>query len=143
MKDFVQILKDDLEKGYSKSDLERLIGLPQNCLSGVIKGVKELSRKSEIKIEQWEVSEKPNPLQVYFVKKNVTENNLQEKKERILAERNGLPKEKAKQAYPLKTSEVNIKKHHLWKEGDPKEDSGSFFLRYGCFTYAELENLQK
>lgn len=106
MKDFVQILKDDLEKGYSKSDLERLIGLPQNCLSGIIKGDKKLSRKSQIKIEQWEVSEKPNPLQVYFVKKKVVENNLQENKERILAERNELPKEKSKQTYPLKTSEA-------------------------------------
>lgn len=139
MKDCVQILKDDLEKGYSKSDLERLIGLPQNCLSGIIKGDKKLSRKSEIKVEQWDVSEKPNPLQVYFAKKKVVENSLPENKERILAERNELPKENNKQVYPLQTSEVNTK-HHLWKEGDPKENSGSFFLKYDCFTYAELED---
>lgn len=66
---FIKVLKDDLAKGYSKSDLEKLIGLPQNCLSGVIKGDKKLSRKSEIKIAEWEASEKPNPLSVFFVKK--------------------------------------------------------------------------
>jgi len=125
MKDFVQILKDDLEKGYSKSDLERLIGLPQNCLSGIIKGDKKLSRKSEIKIEQWEVSEKPNPLQVYFVKKKVAENNLPENKESILAERNELPKEKGIRNNPISKSEA-IPPMPIREEG---EDAFDFAAR--------------
>ena len=34
-------------------------------------------------------------------------------------------------------------KHPLWKQGDPKENSGAFFLKYGCSTYEELKNLKK
>jgi len=64
MINFVQILKDDLEKGYSKSDLELVIGLPKNSLSGVIKGDKKLSKKSELKISEWQNSEKPSPLKI-------------------------------------------------------------------------------
>jgi len=64
MTNFVQILKDDLEKGYSKSDLELIIGLPKNSLSGVIKGDKKLSKKSELKINDWQNSEKPSPLKI-------------------------------------------------------------------------------
>lgn len=74
--DFIQILKEDLGNGYSKSDLEKLIGLPQNCLSGIIKGDKKLSRKSELKIGKWEASEKPNPLQLFFVKKEIKVTDL-------------------------------------------------------------------
>lgn len=36
---------------------------------------------------------------------------------------------------------ISIKdKHKLWKEGDPKEGSGSFFLKYNAMTYDEIEN---
>jgi len=59
---YIEILQADLEKGYSKADLERLIGLPKNNLSGILKGNRKLSRKSELKIEKWQASEKPNPL---------------------------------------------------------------------------------
>lgn len=63
--DFVQLLKDDLEKGYSKSDLEKLIGLPKNNLSGILKGDRKLSKKSQLKIERWDKSEKPDPLTLH------------------------------------------------------------------------------
>lgn len=59
---YVDILKKNLENGFSKSSLERLIGLPKNCLSGVINSGKKLSKISELKIEKWEASEKPDPL---------------------------------------------------------------------------------
>lgn len=85
--DYIIVLKANLEKGYSKSDLERLIGLPQNCLSGVIKGDKKLSRKSELKIEAWDKSNKPTPLEIVTVKKKVAENNKPGNKEKILTER--------------------------------------------------------
>jgi len=60
--DYVTILMADLEKGYSKSDLERLIGLPKNNLSGILKGDRVLSKKSKLKIEKWEASKKPSPI---------------------------------------------------------------------------------
>jgi len=71
--DYITLLKADLEKGYSKSDLERLIGLPKNNLSGILKGDRKLSKKSMLKIEKWEVSEKPNPLEL-FLEKSYEEN---------------------------------------------------------------------
>lgn len=79
MADYIELLKLDLTKGYSKSDLERLIGLPQNSLSGVLKGDKKLSPKSELKIDIWEASDKPDPLKLHFVKKQVKENKVSEK----------------------------------------------------------------
>jgi hypothetical protein len=77
--DYKAVLLEDLAKGFSKSDLERLIGLPKNSLSGVLSGAKKLSKKSELKIEVWDKSDKPNPLEVKYwnriedlVKGNVT-----------------------------------------------------------------------
>jgi len=66
--DYIKSLEADLEKGYSKSDLEKLIGLPKNNLSGILKGDRKLSKKSKLKIDDWNKSEKPNPLSVYWVK---------------------------------------------------------------------------
>lgn len=36
-----------------------------------------------------------------------------------------------------------LSKHKLWKEEDPKENSGSFFLKYGYSTYLQIENESK
>ncbi len=58
----VEQLRAEIERGFSKSDLERLIGLPKNNLSEVLKGKRKLSKKSELKTELWLKSEKPNPL---------------------------------------------------------------------------------
>lgn len=33
-------------------------------------------------------------------------------------------------------------KHSLWKQGDPKENSNAFYLKYGCYTYEQLKNLK-
>lgn len=66
--DYIKSLEADLEKGYSKSDLEKLIGLPKNNLSGILKGSRKLSKKSQLKIDKWEASEKPHPLSVNWVK---------------------------------------------------------------------------
>ncbi|MES2287446.1 MAG: hypothetical protein V4547_17260 [Bacteroidota bacterium] len=68
---YIELLNADLIKGYSKSDLELLIGLPKNSLSGVIKGDKKLSKISELKIEEWEASKKPSPLQVVEAKRSM------------------------------------------------------------------------
>lgn len=44
-----------------------------------------------------------------------------------------------------KDKEMDLKppKHPLWKEGDPKEGSMAFYLKYDCYTYSELENKEK
>ena|SRR5580765_6002834 len=67
--DHLKILNADLGKGFTKADLERLIGLPKNILSGVLKNGRPLSKKSLLKIEKWEASEKPNPLEIELEKK--------------------------------------------------------------------------
>lgn len=36
-------------------------------------------------------------------------------------------------------SEKNIGKHIFWKEGDPKENTGAFYLKYGCSTYDQIK----
>ncbi len=68
---YIELLNADLIKGYSKSDLEMLIGLPKNSLSGVIKGDKKLSKISQLKIKEWEASNKPNPLKVLEMKREM------------------------------------------------------------------------
>ena len=42
---------------------------------------------------------------------------------------------------PLTEKEA-VKKHSLWKEGDPKENSMAFFLKYDCHNYSELKSKQ-
>ena len=122
MTDYLSLLRNDLIKGYSKSDLERLIGLPRNCLSGILKGDKKLSKKSEVKIGIWEASEKPNPITLEKVKKQVKENNKPDNKENILEERKGVNTTKiAKRKNPL-TPEETI---------EPTKGSLAHFLKYG------------
>ncbi len=36
-----------------------------------------------------------------------------------------------------------VGKHPLWKEGDPKEGSGGFYMKYGFSTYDEIEKSKK
>lgn len=40
----------------------------------------------------------------------------------------------------LPTHRVIAKKHHLWQEGDPKENTAAFFMKYDCMNYKELES---
>jgi len=105
--DSIQILERDLEKGYSKSDLERLVGLPKNSLSGILKGSKNLSKKSVLKIQAWEKSEKPDPLNLQWkeIQTTIAENNLPENKEKILEEKNRLPKEQYNSKHPATPNE--------------------------------------
>jgi len=69
--DYLAVLNAYLQKGFSKSDLERLIGLPKNNLTEILKGNKSLSQKSKIKIELWEASDKPDPLKMVIAKKEL------------------------------------------------------------------------
>lgn len=42
---------------------------------------------------------------------------------------------------PPKTNyTIDTTKHRLWKAGDPKENTGAFYMKYDCMTYQELEN---
>lgn len=71
--DYKAVLLADLGKGFTKSKLEELIGLPKNNLSGFLKGDRKLSKISMLKIEKWEASEKPDPLKIVSYKKEVKE----------------------------------------------------------------------
>ena len=103
--DYVQLLKDEIASGFSKSDLEFLIGLPKNSLSGVINQGRPLSKKSKAKIDVFLQSDKPDPTTFKRIKEVVKENNKPENKERILAERNEVPKE------------IDVRKHPMSEEG--------------------------
>jgi hypothetical protein len=76
--DYVQLLKDEIASGFSKSDLEFLIGLPKNSLSGVINQGRPLSKKSKAKIEAFLQSDKPDPTTFKRIKEVVKENNKPE-----------------------------------------------------------------
>lgn len=41
-----------------------------------------------------------------------------------------------------KSIPVIEEKHRLWKEGDPKENSAAFMMKYDCVNYSELEKKQ-
>lgn len=76
--DYVQLLKDEIASGFSKSDLEFLIGLPKNSLSGVINQGRPLSKKSKAKIDVFLQSDKPDPTTFKRIKEVVKENNKPE-----------------------------------------------------------------
>ena len=62
--DWKQVINADLSKGFSKSDLELLIGLPKNTLASLLTDKKKISKKSLLKIDKWNSSEKCSPLDV-------------------------------------------------------------------------------
>ena len=138
-------IKQELERGFTKRELEVLMGIPKNNLSGILKGKKKISAKGLIRIQKYfDLEKMPIPSEkIEKVKRMVIENNKPANKARIEAERNkvkDLPPEIRKQ--PLMPSEM-VNRHKLWKQGDPKENSGAFFLKYDCGTYNELENKLK
>lgn len=73
--DFIKELNKDLQNGFSKRDLEKLIGLPKNSLSNILRGNKKLSQKSKIKVGKWAASKKPDPLSILHTEKGVIEVN--------------------------------------------------------------------
>lgn len=69
-------------------------------------------------------------------KKKVKKNNKAKNKAAIEAERETVSEVSKKAEYPLTEKEVT--RHKLWKEGDPREGSNGFFLKYGAFKYDEI-----
>lgn len=67
--DYRALIQADLDKGFTKTQLEKLIGLPKNNLTYIMSGNKEFSKLSTLKIDKWEASEKPNPLTLVVPKK--------------------------------------------------------------------------
>lgn len=74
----------------------------------------------------------------------IVENNKPKEKRRIEKERNTPHDLGNKIQQPVSVEEcVPEGKHPLWQEGDPKEKSMAFFLKYDCYSYEELENKLK
>jgi len=72
--DYKALIKADLEKGFTKTQLEKLIGLPKNNLSYTLVSDRGFSKISMLKIDKWEASEKPNPLDLVLPKKASVKN---------------------------------------------------------------------
>ena len=53
MASYIASLQDDLANGFSKRELEDLIGLPKNSLASILTGKRNLSLKSQLKIKMW------------------------------------------------------------------------------------------
>lgn len=63
--DLINKLKAEIERGFYKSDLERLIGLPTNTLSGIMSGKRDIGIKGKLKIEKYfQQVPLPDPLAV-------------------------------------------------------------------------------
>lgn len=67
--DYKQVLEADIKRGFTKKELEILIGLPENNLAGFLKGNKKFTQKNLARIERWEQSNKPDPLTLEVARK--------------------------------------------------------------------------
>lgn len=132
--DLIAELKKDLEKGFSKRDLERLIGLPVNSLSNILSGKKKPSKKYSLKVEKWMVSKKPDPLSVIYTDKGVCEVNLKTG----FIEKFTPPPKKEEVDHKTLMKEFPLEVHKKYKEGDPPEGSNAFYLRYGVRKYDDI-----
>lgn len=68
---FLKELQSELDKGFSKTDLENLIGLSKNSLSGIIRNGRKISKKSEAKITHWLNSKRPTLIEYLESKKKI------------------------------------------------------------------------
>lgn len=59
----IKRLQLEIDKGFSKSDLERIVSLPMNTLSSILTGKKKMTKKHEISVAKF-LDEHPilNPL---------------------------------------------------------------------------------
>lgn len=90
--DWKEQIQEQLDRGFSKYDLEKLIGLPENNLSGALKGTRSYSKKNMLKIERWLAGEKPDPLSVFFApkeKKVTTKEKVTDNKNPVNVAANG------------------------------------------------------
>jgi len=71
--DLLSAIREDLDKGFSKKQLEELIGLPKNCLSNILSGKKKLSLISELKVKKFMENPKPDPLTLSTINKKKSE----------------------------------------------------------------------
>lgn len=66
----IDCLLKEINRGFYKSELERLIGLSINSLSGIIAGNKKLSQKQKLKVENYFKQQVlPDPLDTFIQKK--------------------------------------------------------------------------
>jgi len=101
--------------------IEANLGMPKTTLQKVLSGQrKRLPKKWALKL-----------LEVY---RKVDENNSPKNKEMIEKKRNTVSEVSKSAQYPLTPNEA---KHPLYKEGDPKEGSMAFYMKYDCYTYDE------
>jgi len=45
-----------------------------------------------------------------------------------------------KEAIPVAAVSSKKEQHELFKEGDPRQNTMAFYLKYDCYTYEELKN---
>ena len=119
----------EIDKGFSKSDLEKLIGLPKNSLASFLSGDdKRLSRKNRIKSEKFLTdNQELNPFEIVLPKK-----------EKIVI----VDATKPQVIKPTEQPKTNFVLNTIKKVGEvhePKEGSMAFFNKYGVMTKNELK----
>lgn len=65
-------IQEQIDRGFSKKDLETLIGLPANNLAGFMKGERNFSKKNILRIERFLASANNfDPLELDTIKKSI------------------------------------------------------------------------
>jgi len=90
-----------------------------------------------------EVLFEPNKPKQLFCSAKCRVYHSRDKKKEIPELENLIPKGEIKKQVEYKPSIEQKLNHNLWKYGDPKENSGAFFLKYNCMNYEELSKLKE
>ena len=72
--EIIKRLQLEVQKGFSKSDLERIIDLPMNTLSSVLTGKKKMTQKQELLVIRF-LDEHPNLNPLDYPKRTRTPKN--------------------------------------------------------------------
>ena len=144
--DCVTKIKEELERGFSKATLEKLIGLPKNNLASILTGNRNFSKTSELKINKFFQLPKLDPLD-FLVKRNdnkVLINDFNKVSDLIEPEK--------PLGHKKSNFNINISKNKSTPKGIPSnkensthqliEGSNAFFMKYGAFTHEETKKLK-
>ena len=128
------ISKEEIQKEIEEMDLwvpvyeiEKRLGMPPTTLQKVLKGTRALPKKWNKKLEAYFLSQE---------KKLKLDNSIIEVNPKINNKNNS----STETIDPL----INKKRINTpnWKEGDPKEATNSFYLKFGAFYYDD-ENFKR
>ena len=160
--DYIERLQSEIKKGFTKTYLEQQIGLPKNSLASYLSRKKKMTLANEARVIKF-LTENPEldifsmprrtrvvknpylqlPDAVYYSVDDGKLTKIETPKQAIESKNKPItaPKKEKQVNTPQKSKESKFEPQGAIKK-EPKEGSTAFFLKYGVFTYAELEQLK-